>query len=1509
MATNKKGDVELVVSAKNEATKTINELVESLERLGKEAGTSGIGGLFKKLSQSSSALARDQDELTAALKRSKQAQDQLGKANTAREKDLQSQREAIDKTEKSLAQLNAEYAETASAASRTRKPSEALVKTYEKQQARQDELAVSIKETTQRVREAQAEFDKNKGVDDNATRKIEQQRKKVVDLGVAWRETTQAVAQAQRVLSQRAQVRDSGDDGQKQAQARLDASRKELAIARQLESEKRKIVRESKEATDEEVQAKDQAIAATKRLKAAVAEQVVAERQARAERDAGIKSYRTQAQEVDKLTTSADKQKTAYLELKGSLAGFENEQKNSSTERQRQNIEKLNVSLEKLQGQYEAAAARAAATQGRLAKASGPAPEAVRRFDLLKQKINETEAEIKEQTAALEKLQQEYNQAGASAEQLAQKERQLEDITEQLTEDQRRLSEQTDKTAKATDRAGKEATQASRRFKAWGDDSRQTLGFLQRIRGELLAIAAAYTGVFAIGGAIRGIFDASVITEKATARLTARLGNDLKQQGEEFKFVRELADRLGISYGDLLDQYTRFLSAVPDGTLALEEIKFSFTAVAEASRVAGLSLADIQGVFVALSQLAGKGINLEDLRQQLQERIPGATEALRVGISELEGEFVSLEEVLERINKAELSGAAIVPLALGLSRQFGEGLPQAVDSAQAALGRFQTEIFNTKVAIAEAGFIDVLVNGLKTVTQELKKPEVRQGIQQLANGLVAAVEFGILLVKNLDTILALLKAVIALKLAGYFASIATQLVAMNAAFATSVSTIRAATGALATMRAVLISLLRTLLLLPAAFYAGFAIGDQLQKEFASVRKFGLVFVSLFEELRINVSEKVDLMTTYFSVGWLEVIKDVAKFLTDLIPAALELVLNKFAGLYDNFSKSMADSIRGVAASIGQSNDVVIDTVFGDSGDRPDLDEAQKQIRANAEEARKQLRETITQMFVDIDEAGKKPVLDPDKAADDANKYGEDYIKTLGDLDFTRVGSNAGRSLGESLLTQFRNIQRTLEEESADTLEERLALIRTEFTEFLTSISEFQANGDQQILGLRETAEAQIAAVRSRSGLAELKRQEQIAAIRQRTESQVEKIRGEQAALGGAADQVRQLIALRQEKERQATADKAIEEAQKRINDLTRQRKVEQDKVTELAELNLITTEEQGRRLDEINDRSIAKIQQAIGEAKVLAEETGNVSLANFADSFGNFEEVERRRAAVDEISRIEQQITDELSLRQTRLATLNTLRETGAIDAATAEEQSKVILTQSNDILGEMIDKALVLAQALGDEALVAKLQNIKAGLVEVNDQVFNGADLSQSFASGFAGAFDSFIQGTKSAGDAFRSFVADFLRQIATAIVQALVLRAITGALTGGSGGAGGAVAAGLNATLNHSGGVVGRDGTRRMVSPMAFLGAVKYHSGGVAGLKPNEVPTILEKGEEVLTTDNPRHRNNQGSEGQPGGVKIINAIDSSSVVTEGLNTSQGQKAIVNMIRANKAQIKSVLA
>jgi hypothetical protein len=110
------------------------------------------------------------------------------------------------------------------------------------------------------------------------------------------------------------------------------------------------------------------------------------------------------------------------------------------------------------------------------------------------------------------------------------------------------------------------------------------------------------------------------------------------------------------------------------------------------------------------------------------------------------------------------------------------------------------------------------------------------------------------------------------------------------------------------------------------------------------------------------------------------------------------------------------------------------------------------------------------------------------------------------------------------------------------------------------------------------------------------------------------------------------------------------------------------------------------------------------------------------------------------------------------------------------------------------------------------------------------------------------------------------------------------------------------------HSGGVVGRGGVpRRAVDPSLFVKARRYHTGGMVGLGANEVPAILQRGEEVLTRNDPRHAANGGGGGSAP-IKVINTIDSASVVREGLASKSGERVVLNIIQANRNAIKQAL-
>jgi tape measure domain-containing protein len=125
-----------------------------------------------------------------------------------------------------------------------------------------------------------------------------------------------------------------------------------------------------------------------------------------------------------------------------------------------------------------------------------------------------------------------------------------------------------------------------------------------------------------------------------------------------------------------------------------------------------------------------------------------------------------------------------------------------------------------------------------------------------------------------------------------------------------------------------------------------------------------------------------------------------------------------------------------------------------------------------------------------------------------------------------------------------------------------------------------------------------------------------------------------------------------------------------------------------------------------------------------------------------------------------------------------------------------------------------------------------------------------------------------------------------------------------GTSGQLGGAIGS-LLSDVFHSGGVVGSAGGQsRAVLPWMFIGAPRYHAGGLVG---DEQAAILRKGEEVLTRDDPRHRANGGLGQGAQGIRIINAW-STSAIRDYLSSATGERVILNTIENNPGVIQQIL-
>lgn len=211
-----------------------------------------------------------------------------------------------------------------------------------------------------------------------------------------------------------------------------------------------------------------------------------------------------------------------------------------------------------------------------------------------------------------------------------------------------------------------------------------------------------------------------------------------------------------------------------------------------------------------------------------------------------------------------------------------------------------------------------------------------------------------------------------------------------------------------------------------------------------------------------------------------------------------------------------------------------------------------------------------------------------------------------------------------------------------------------------------------------------------------------------------------------------------------------------------------------------------------------------------------------------------------------------------------------------------------------------------------------------------SGETIAKTLGSGIANSFTNFINRVAAGRNVFKSltqgireFAANFISSIAQMIVQLLAYGAVVNVLrllgvpipaAAPSGGATGGLATSVG--IHHTGGVAGETagGVRRTVDlKEMFSGAMRFHTGGIAGFAPNEVGIIAERGEEILTKGDPRHRDNVGLNpasggGATGSVKVVNVFDPASVVEQALATQAGEKVLLNHVTRNSRAFKAAI-
>lgn len=975
--------------------------------------------------------------------------------------------------------------------------------------------------------------------------------------------------------------------------------------------------------------------------------------------------------------------------------------------------------------------------------------------------------------------------------------------------------------------AVEKATNAQGMFENSG---RTTLSWMQRMRGEVLSLVAAYAGIYgALEGANKSI-DAFNAKQAINNQLALSVGNDNSKIADEYAYIRGQADRLGLSFESAAKGYAKFSAAASLAGRDSQEIKYIFESFAEVGRVAGLSAENMDGVFKALEQVISKGsIQAEELRGQLGDRLFGA---FQVAAQALKSEFPNLDKAMKA---GKVTSEQLVKIAEKYKEIVGDRLPEATRSLAANQDRLNSSLFDFKVLVAEKGFAEEYGKLVKSLTEFFQSSDGAQFAKNIADGLSAVAQGLRWIVDNA----ALVKETIYVGL-GILGARAVATLAIGLAGLPAI--LRAVTSG-SIIAATAVGTIGNAFKVFTAAFVGWEIGTILSAKFAAVRKFGVYLVIAFE-------------ATWTSI------KYGAQIVWEEIPAFFMDGLAKLGNLLTLGVRSILGIFSAAAKAVGKdelasSIDAAISAIEFKVGR---IGNASAALRKQMVADLAQIKAIGTDMLAD---AEKDPVsLSNGKTgvpATDKPPPG----KPGGNVDADEKAAERRVKLKEQLENELTAIEARIEKNEKDTLSRRLESIELTYKKLLKKVKS---------LGGTEGAEMEVRLAKS---VADLKLQE--------TRKFNDELEKEHDAIQRRLETVDAAAGRKEKTDLQARLDAVRLQYEQTYRDIA-----DQKAKLLLNGRDTAPADEQVRRLDS----GVASLQGI--ETQKYYEETINAIL-------------EERKAKLD---------------------TIAVQEKTNLISSLQAKDAARLAIEQTQPKLAEItaegiryVDTMIAAANATGSNVIA--LETLKAKLIEargssalLTEQSKFTAQAQEGLASGATTAFTTMgeaiggaVVGMKSWKDAitatrngFLGFAADFLKMMAQMILKEQALAAVK-AITRAFGG--------TSAGVAHTGGIVGALSTRRKVSPEMFAGAPRYHNGGIAGLAPNEYPTILKKNEEVLTDSDPRNILNGG--GAPAqmpqmNTKIINMIDSGSVVSEGLSTQEGEKAFINYIRANRTGIKAIL-
>jgi tape measure domain-containing protein len=229
----------------------------------------------------------------------------------------------------------------------------------------------------------------------------------------------------------------------------------------------------------------------------------------------------------------------------------------------------------------------------------------------------------------------------------------------------------------------------------------------------ILGLSAGFT-IFA-----KSITESGNQINKFVNTLVVLKGNS-EAAAEELKFLFEIANRLGTSFTAAATPFTKFAAAAA-GTISDQSIRDVFESFATVGVALQLTQSEVTGVFLALQQIASKGVvSMEELRLQLAERVPGA---MRLAAQSMGMTMIEFEKAVA--TRSINAGVFLENFAAKLKDVFGLAAELASERLFADIQRLGNAFVAFRQKIFVAGFQEGLTKLVQAATNFLNNnPEL-----------------------------------------------------------------------------------------------------------------------------------------------------------------------------------------------------------------------------------------------------------------------------------------------------------------------------------------------------------------------------------------------------------------------------------------------------------------------------------------------------------------------------------------------------------------------------------------------------------------------------------------------------------------------------------------------------------------------------------------------------------------------------------------------------------------